>query len=150
MSGIADGVEHVEHGARRAAVQRAFQRANRRDDRAHEIRAGRRDDARGKRGRVHAVIDDAAEIGVEAGDARGFRIGAREHAEAVGRVRQSGLRRDRRLAGLAPCPRRGEHHDRARQTQPIRSRIACAQVSDGRAQCFHAVGTRAHRQRSMR
>lgn len=55
---VADRVEHVEHGARCAAVQRSLQRAERRNDRGHEIGARRSDDARCERRCIQAVIAD--------------------------------------------------------------------------------------------
>ena len=55
--GRADGVEGVERAARRAAVQRTRERAQRGDDRGADVGAGRRHDACGERRRVEAVVD---------------------------------------------------------------------------------------------
>jgi sRNA-binding protein len=60
VAGLLDAVEHLEHARRRAAVQRARQRADRARQRGGDVGAGRGDDAGGERRGVHAVL--AAEI----------------------------------------------------------------------------------------
>ena len=63
--GRADLVELVDHLGRGAAVERALQGADRAADRGGEVRAGRRDDPRGERRGVQAVLGADDEVGVE-------------------------------------------------------------------------------------
>ena len=65
FSARADVDEHVEHRSRRAAVQRALQRADRAGHGAHHVGARAGDDPRGERRRVHAVVDHRDPVRVE-------------------------------------------------------------------------------------
>jgi hypothetical protein len=61
----ARGVEHVEHGPRRAAVQRPFQGAERRQNTRHDVRASGSHDSRSKCRSIQAMIRDRDPISVE-------------------------------------------------------------------------------------
>ena len=82
----ADGVEHVEHRPRRAAVQRALERADRRDHGRDHVRPGRGHDPRGEGRRVHPVVDDGHEVRVERARPVGRRVRAHRHPQEVRRV----------------------------------------------------------------
>ena len=60
-----DCVEHRQHARRRAAVQRAGERADRGREARGAVGAGRRGDARGERRGVHAVLGGGDPVDVE-------------------------------------------------------------------------------------
>ena len=60
-----DVVEHRQHARRRAAVQRAGERPDRRRERGGAVGAGRRGDPRGERRRVQAVLGGGDPVGVD-------------------------------------------------------------------------------------
>ena len=106
VSARADLVEHLQRAARRAAVQRTRQRADRADDRGAEVGTGRRDDARRERRRVEAVVDRRDQVLLDRGRVLGRRHVALHHVEVVRRVRR-GRRAVRRLEPVAQPPQRG-------------------------------------------
>ncbi len=128
---LADGVEHVENGARRPAVEPSLERADRGDDGRDRVRFGGRDDPRRERGGVHAVVDDRDEVGVERGDLGGGRDASSDHAEVVGGVREARVGADRR--GLTG-PGRGEHRDGGDDAHGFGERLLArygAEMGDG-------------------
>ncbi len=102
---LADGVEHVEDGPRRAAVQLALERADRGDDGRDRVRGRRRDDPRRERRGVHAVVDHGHEVGVERGDLGG-RSGRVPRPCAGSRPRAGGADRGVPVTAGGPRPRR--------------------------------------------
>ena len=136
---VAHGVEHVEHGSGRTAVQRALERADAGDDGGDDVAARRRDDARGERRRVHAVVGDGHEVRVEPGDGAARRRRAERHAKVILRVRGARVGRDRRQARAPPMPR---GRDDARRARDGRGRIGAGrrrQVGEAGAERVHAV-----------
>ena len=97
-SARADVDQHVEHRARRAAVERTLERADRAGDRAHHVGARARDHAAGERRGVHAVVDHRDPVGVERPGRDRIGLAAVHHVEEVRGQRQVGARRDRLLA----------------------------------------------------
>ena len=99
--GGADRVEQVERPRRRAAVQRAGQRADAADDRGAEVGTGRHDHAGGERRRVEPVVDRRDLVLLDRPRDVGVGLLAGEHAEVVGAVAEVVARLDR-LEAL-PC-----------------------------------------------
>ena len=78
-------VEHRLHVRRRAAVQRAGERADRRRERRSAIGAGRGDHARGERRGVEAVLGGADPVGVDRLHVPRVGLAAPAQQEALGR-----------------------------------------------------------------
>ena len=113
-----------ERAARRAAVQRTRERADRADDRGAEVGAGRRDDARGERRRVEAVVDRGDEVLLDRGRVLGR--AAPRPASCRGSSRRSArsARGAIGLEALAQPPQRADQrgHDRARRHRVVAQR----------------------------
>ena len=109
----ADLVQHVEHGARRAAMQRSLQGAKCPNDGRNCPRPGRCDDARRERRGVHAVIGHCHEIGIERFDLLGAGPLISQHTEEI--VGMSGIRvrRNRGFPVPLPAERGGDNGGRA-------------------------------------
>ncbi len=136
----ANRIEHVEHRARRATVERALQRADRRDDGRDQIRSRGCDDARreGRRG-VHPVISDRDEVSVERAGAR--RVGGlpRRHPKDVSRMAERGIGRDGLPTCARACPRRRERADRADDRCRRTESVGFGEMRDRGAQRVHSV-----------
>ena len=136
-SGAADRVQHLEHQPGRAAVERPLERADRGHHRRHQVRARRRDDARGEGGGVHAVLAHRHQVALERGRVLAAPGG---HPQVVGGVRARRVRTKRRLACVETAPGGDEHrrrggHEHASLALVGRSR----QLGDGGAKRVHRI-----------
>ena len=126
VAGLLDALDHLQHARRRAAVQRAAQRADRARQRGRAVGAGRGDDARGERRGVHAVLGRADPVGVDRLDVVGVRLAAPADQEALGdRARPCRPR----SAGPSGCPSPRADcatKDRAMTDARARSSRACS------------------------
>ena len=109
--GGADGVEHVEHPARRATVTGAAQRTERGYDCRRHVGARRCDDTRGEGGSVEAVVDGRDQVLLEGADLGGGAGSAVQLPEVVGDDGKAGIGFDR----LEPEPAAMQRGDDGRQ-----------------------------------
>ena len=146
VAGLLDLVEHLQHARRRAAVQRAGQRADGGGQRGGDVGAGRGDDARGERRRVHAVLGGRDPVGVDRLGVVRVGLAAPADQEALGdRGRLVDLAlRDRRLAGAA----RRLGHERERHHRGAGELVARDLVGDVDQRLEAPLG-REHRQRRL-
>ena len=110
---LLDLVEHLQHARRRAAVQRAAERADRARQRRGDVGAGRGDDARGERRGVHAVLGGGDPVGVDRLGVIRVRLAAPADQEALG---ERAALVDRRPAGPTAC--RGRARTARRSSAP--------------------------------
>ncbi len=136
-SGAADRVQHLEHQPGRAAVERPLERADRGHHRRHQVRARRRDDARGKGGGVHAVLGHRHQVALERGRVLAAPGG---HPQVVGGVRARRVRTKRRLAGVETAPGRDEHRRRGGHADAAFALVGRSrQLRDGGAKRVHRI-----------
>jgi hypothetical protein len=99
-----------------AAVQRPFQRTDRRDDRGVDIGERSRSDARRKRRGIELVVGVQRERDVEGANRRRIRPLAGQHVEEVRGVAHCRVRRDWSSASLQPSPRGNDRADLRRES----------------------------------
>jgi hypothetical protein len=139
LSGRADGVEHLDHRARRAAVQRTLQGRDPGQHRRGQARAGGGHDPRGEGRGVQAVVADRDQIGVQGSRLPVRGRNAARHAQHVGGVRQRRVRGDRRLAAGHAQHGGGEDGRGGDQQQGRVQAVAVGQAGDQGADSLDRV-----------
>jgi hypothetical protein len=127
---LADGVQHLDHRAWRAAVQRPLQGADPRQHGRAESGVRRRHDPRSEGRGVQPVVADGDQIGIECRRFRVRRRPAAGHPQDVRGVAERRVGRHRRLAALRPQDGGREHRRRGKQTQGRRQVLAIGQPGD--------------------
>src|SRR6267143_329766 len=150
-----DRLHHVEGALDRAAVHRTFQRRNRRDDRAMEVRQGGGGDGRPECGGVHPVVRVEDQGRVHDPGVPGLGSLARDEPEEILGVAQPRVGSEGPLAFPDPIVRghdRGELGRKPQRLSRVRGLrvvvplwIEVAHVGDGRPQDVHRRRVIGHR-----
>ena len=127
----ADRLEQRQRTGRRAAVQRARQRAHAADDRGGDVGAGRADHPRREGGGVEAVVDRGDLVLLDGPAEVLVELLAGEHPEVVGAVAEVFARGDRLLALLEPVDRHDQRGHHRAQLQGVAPALGLVDVEGG-------------------